>query len=65
MLKNLRARGCPLAGAAACQSLESQENRLELRKLTIFEFFFNSLLYVTAKAEIYQKSRKIVSKNFF
>ncbi|KAK6618023.1 hypothetical protein RUM43_012381 [Polyplax serrata] len=27
MLKNLRARGCPLAGADACQSLSSQENR--------------------------------------
>ena len=29
MLKNLRARGCPLAGAAACQSLQSQEKRLD------------------------------------
>lgn len=27
MLKNLRARGCPLAGADACQSLCSQEKR--------------------------------------
>lgn len=27
MLNNLRARGCPLAGVDACQSLETQKGR--------------------------------------
>lgn len=35
MLKNLRARGCPLAGADACQSLSSQENRFASQLLVL------------------------------
>jgi hypothetical protein len=54
MLRNLRARGCPLAGVGACQSLDTQRQRWVLqsqlfivsnmRTRTIFEEFQCSLV---------------------
>lgn len=54
MLRNLRARGCPLAGVGACQNLDTQRQRLvlqsqlfivsKIRTKSIFEEFQCSLL---------------------